>query len=98
MFIASKYEEIYAPELRDFVYITDSAYTGKQIRDTERHMLSTLDHNLGKPLPLHFLRRSSKAGQVGSCHVYCMGALSYSCNTVIILCISETFLSQKKTR
>ena len=27
MFIASKYEEIYAPECRDFVYISDKAYT-----------------------------------------------------------------------
>ena len=26
MLIASKYEEIYAPEIRDFVYITDNAY------------------------------------------------------------------------
>lgn len=27
LFIASKYEEIYPPELKDFVYITDRAYT-----------------------------------------------------------------------
>jgi G2/mitotic-specific cyclin-B, other len=27
MLIASKYEEIYAPEIRDCVYITDKAYT-----------------------------------------------------------------------
>jgi cyclin B len=27
MMIASKYEEIYAPEVRDFVYICDNAYT-----------------------------------------------------------------------
>ena len=27
MFIATKYEEIYPPELRDFVYVTDKAYT-----------------------------------------------------------------------
>ena len=26
MFIASKYEEIYAPEIKDFIYITDNAY------------------------------------------------------------------------
>jgi cyclin B len=26
MLIASKYEEIYAPEVQDFVYITDKAY------------------------------------------------------------------------
>jgi hypothetical protein len=27
MFIACKYEEIYAPEVKDFIYVTDSAYT-----------------------------------------------------------------------
>ena len=26
MFIATKYEEIYPPDLRDFVYVTDKAY------------------------------------------------------------------------
>jgi hypothetical protein len=31
MLIASKYEEIYAPEIRDFVYITDKAYTKEEI-------------------------------------------------------------------
>ena len=31
MLIASKYEEIYAPEVRDFVYITDKAYTKEEI-------------------------------------------------------------------
>ena len=27
MMIAAKYEEVYAPEIVDFVYITDDAYT-----------------------------------------------------------------------
>jgi len=27
LFVASKYEEIYPPELKDFVYITDRAYS-----------------------------------------------------------------------
>ena len=31
MLIASKYEEIYAPEVRDFVFITDNAYTKEEI-------------------------------------------------------------------
>jgi len=31
MLIASKYEEIYAPVVCDFVYITDNAYTRDQI-------------------------------------------------------------------
>jgi len=64
MFIASKYEEMYAPEIGDFVYITDRAYTESQIREMEMKILDTLGFDLGRPLPLHFLRRNSKAGNV----------------------------------
>lgn len=64
MLIASKYEEMYAPEIADFVYITDNAYSKSDIRKMECMILKTLDFNLGRPLPLHFLRRNSKAGQV----------------------------------
>ena len=35
MFIASKYEEMYAPEISDFVYITDNTYTKHQILEME---------------------------------------------------------------
>ena len=35
MFIASKYEEIYAPEVKDFAYVTDKAYTKKAILQCE---------------------------------------------------------------
>jgi len=64
MFIAAKYEEMYAPEIGDFVYITDNAYTPSQIREMEVKIMSVLKFDLGRPLPLHFLRRNSKAGQV----------------------------------
>jgi len=64
MFIAAKYEEMYAPEIGDFVYITDNAYTQSQIREMEIKIMSVLKFDLGRPLPLHFLRRNSKAGQV----------------------------------
>jgi len=64
MFIASKYEEMYAPEIGDFVYITDRAYTESQIREMELRILSAINFELGRPLPLHFLRRNSKAGNV----------------------------------
>ena len=43
MLIASKYEEIYAPECRDFVYISDKAYTREQILSTEGNMLAKLN-------------------------------------------------------
>merc|ERR1712090_62233 len=64
MFIASKVEEMYAPEINDFVYITDNAYTAAEIRQMEIKVLLTLNFALGRPLPLHFLRRNSKAGDV----------------------------------
>ena len=64
MLIACKYEEMYAPEVRDFVYITDNAYTSLEIRQMERKMLQLLDYSLGNPLCLHFLRRYSRAGEV----------------------------------
>jgi cyclin B len=31
MLVASKYEEIYSPEIRDFIYICDKAYTKDDI-------------------------------------------------------------------
>lgn len=64
MFIASKVEEMYAPEINDFVYITDNAYSSLEIRETELRILRSINFALGRPLPLHFLRRNSKAGDV----------------------------------
>ena len=64
MFIASKYEEKYATEIGDFVYITDDAYTQSEIRTMEIKMLEVLKFDLGRPLPLHFLTRNSRAGQL----------------------------------
>ncbi len=46
MLIASKYEEIWAPELHDFVYISDRAYKKDQILGMEKVMLNSLKFNL----------------------------------------------------
>ncbi|XP_073506925.1 G2/mitotic-specific cyclin-B2-like [Phyllobates terribilis] len=61
LLLASKYEEMYSPEISDFVYITDNAYTASQVREMEVLMLRELNFDLGRPLPLHFLRRASKS-------------------------------------
>ncbi len=66
MLLASKYEEMYAPEVQDFVFITDDSFSGDQIRTLERKMLKVLDYSFGTPLCLHFLRRYSRAGEVSS--------------------------------
>lgn len=62
MWVACKFEEMYVPEVGDFAYITDNAYTKAQICAMEELILKALNFELGRPLPLHFLRRASKAG------------------------------------
>jgi len=49
MLVASKYEEIYAPEVRDFEYITDKAYTTHQILEMEKKILSSVSFNVTTP-------------------------------------------------
>lgn len=43
MLIASKYEDIYPPPIQDFVYITDNAYSQKDIIQMEFDILKELD-------------------------------------------------------
>lgn len=57
MLLASKYEDMYPPVVKDFSYITANAYTPKQIIEEELNMLQVLDFSLEQPLPLHFLDR-----------------------------------------
>ncbi|XP_018429984.1 PREDICTED: G2/mitotic-specific cyclin-B1-like [Nanorana parkeri] len=64
MFLASKYEEMYPPEIGDFTFVTDHTYTKAQIREMEMKILRVLKFGIGRPLPLHFLRRASKIGEV----------------------------------
>ncbi|KAG2466585.1 G2/mitotic-specific cyclin-B1-like [Polypterus senegalus] len=66
MFVASKYEEMYPPEIADFAFVTDNTYTKAQIRDMEMKILRVLKFGFGRPIPLHFLRRASKIGEVSA--------------------------------
>lgn len=63
MLIASKYEEIYPPYVKDFVYITDKAFTKEQVLEMEQSMLLNLDYNLTFPTPLRFLERYSRLAE-----------------------------------
>lgn len=49
MLIACKYEEIYSPEVFDFVYITENSYDKKDIIDLELEILTLLDFNVTVP-------------------------------------------------
>lgn len=63
MLIAAKYEEIYAPEIGDFIYMTDKAYTKEQMLAMETEILKTLDFNMTVPSCYRFLERFVKLSQ-----------------------------------
>jgi len=59
--LASKYEEIYPPEVRDLVHITDHAYTKQDIVEMENDIANTLGFHLCVPTTHTFLCRCLKA-------------------------------------
>ncbi|XP_044079253.1 cyclin-A1 isoform X5 [Siniperca chuatsi] len=56
LLIAAKYEEIFPPELNEFVYITDSTYTKKQLVRMEHVFLRVLAFKMAAPTINQFLR------------------------------------------
>uniref|UniRef100_M4A286 G2/mitotic-specific cyclin-B2 n=1 Tax=Xiphophorus maculatus TaxID=8083 RepID=M4A286_XIPMA len=56
LLIAAKYEEIFPPELNEFVYITDCTYAKKQLLRMESVLLKVLDFKMAAPTTNQFLR------------------------------------------
>ena len=57
LLIACKFEEIYPPEVRDCVFVTDNAYSRDEVLSMEQSVLSVLDYQLCVPTGYHFLTR-----------------------------------------
>ncbi|KAI6069513.1 Cyclin-A2 isoform X2 [Aix galericulata] len=55
MLLASKFEEIYPPEVAEFVYITDDTYNKKQVLRMEHLILKVLSFDLAAPTINQFL-------------------------------------------
>ncbi|XP_042189987.1 cyclin-A1 [Callorhinchus milii] len=55
MLIASKYEEIYPPEIDEFIYVTDDTYTKKQLLRMEHLLLKVLTFDMAVPTINQFL-------------------------------------------
>ncbi|CAG9332870.1 unnamed protein product [Blepharisma stoltei] len=64
MLIASKYEEIYPPEVKDFSWITDNAYTKEEILVMEREILRSLNFNVTVVSSLKFLDRFARVSEM----------------------------------
>lgn len=84
LLIASKYEEIYPPELRDLVYICDRAYSKNEILEMEENILKALEYKITIPSAHAFLVRFLKAAHADKKMVqlscYILDGTLQSCN------------------
>uniref|UniRef100_A0A8C4Q5F2 Cyclin N-terminal domain-containing protein n=1 Tax=Eptatretus burgeri TaxID=7764 RepID=A0A8C4Q5F2_EPTBU len=55
LYVAAKFEELYPPDVKEFVYVTDDTYTVKQVLRMEHHLLYALRFYLAVPTGLCFL-------------------------------------------
>ncbi|KAF8772099.1 hypothetical protein HU200_006092 [Digitaria exilis] len=63
MLVASKYEEICAPRVEEFCFITDNTYTKAEVLKMECQMMNDLGFHLSVPTTKTFLRRFLRAAQ-----------------------------------
>ncbi|KAK7410293.1 hypothetical protein VNO78_00971 [Psophocarpus tetragonolobus] len=63
MLIASKYEEMCAPRVEEFCFITDNTYTKEEVLKMEREVLNLVHFQLSVPTIKTFLRRFIQAAQ-----------------------------------
>ncbi len=62
MFIAAKYEEILAPSVEEFVFMTEKGYTREEILKGERIVLQTLEFKISHYCsPYSWMRKISRA-------------------------------------
>ena len=64
LLIVTKYEEIYPPILKDFIYITENEYTAEDILDMEKKILFALDFDINLCSSFRFLERFNKLGKI----------------------------------
>jgi len=66
LLIATKYEEIYPPELKELLKISDDKFSKEDVLALENHILATLEFNFFAPSILRFLERYRKISNTAS--------------------------------
>ena len=70
LLIITKYEEIYPPLLKDFIYISENAYTANEILEMEKQILFALDFDVSLCTAYRFLERFSKLAKIDDVTFY----------------------------
>ncbi|KAK3163204.1 hypothetical protein QOZ80_1AG0000590 [Eleusine coracana subsp. coracana] len=87
MLIAAKYEEICAPQVEEFCYITDNTYFRDEVLEMEASVLNYLKFEMTAPTAKCFLRRFIRAAQ--ACDEYAALDLEFLANYVSELSLLE---------
>ena len=66
LLISTKYEEIYPPELKDLLNISENKFTKEEVLQMENSILTTLQFNFFAPSSLRFLERYRKLSNTAS--------------------------------
>jgi cyclin B len=66
LLIATKYEEIYPPTVKEFIYLTDDTFTRKEVLEMERKILFNIDFGITETSSYRFLERYSKIAKADS--------------------------------
>jgi cyclin B len=64
--IATKYEEIYPPTVKEFIYLTDDTFTRKEVLEMERRILFYIEFGITETSSYRFLERYSKIAKADS--------------------------------
>lgn len=66
LLIATKYEEIYPPDLKDLLSVSENKFTKEEVLKMEFIILQTLEFNFFAPSSLRFLERYRKISNTAS--------------------------------
>ena len=66
LLIATKYEEIYPPTVKEFIYLTDDTFTRKDVLEMERRILFNIEFGITETSSYRFLERYSKIAKADS--------------------------------
>lgn len=63
LLISMKYEEIYPPDLRDLLHISENKFNKQQVTALEQDILQTMDFKVTSPSHFRFLQRFARLNQ-----------------------------------
>lgn len=90
-FFNRKYEEIYPPDVSEFVYITDDTYTKKQVLKMEQLILKVLGFDVSNPTTVIFLTHICVHCNVPLKVMY-LAMVSFKMCTIFILLFSYNLI------